>query len=171
MTATLLGTKYLYLCSSFTFNLFPMTAIEESKITTMDTSAATANTLRNRLRSLAISFELKIQKQEVQDLCSLYELGVIQTECAADHKLVHRVGAWWKMRVKSRLKELKSLDLNNKERKLNHIKDLILKIPAVEAWKIVSRDNMDQLFDDYDEGTSNDLEKPARKILKKMTQL
>ncbi|KAA8566168.1 hypothetical protein EYC84_008770 [Monilinia fructicola] len=122
------------------------------------TSTATANTLRNRLRSLAISFEPNAQKPELQALCSLHQLGVIQTGCTADQKLVHQVRLWWEMDLKARSKELERLDLDDTGKRLDNIKSLILKLQAIETEKMISMGTLDPLLDESDEGTSEDLE-------------
>ncbi|RAL58868.1 hypothetical protein DID88_009288 [Monilinia fructigena] len=82
------------------------------------TSTATAYTLRYCLRSLAIPFEPNAQKLELQALCSLHELGVVQTGCTADQILVHQVGVWWEMNLKARLEELERLGFDDTGKQL-----------------------------------------------------
>lgn len=143
--STLSGNHCPHLLACLVFQQFFKIAFTGPELMTMDnhkrignatfpcinliaTSTATANTLRNRLRSLAISFEPNAQKPELQALCSLHQLGVIQTGCTADQKLVHQVRLWWEMDLKARSKELERLDLDDTGKRLDNIKSLILKL-------------------------------------------
>ncbi|KAI9641267.1 hypothetical protein NHQ30_010067 [Ciborinia camelliae] len=140
-----------------------------------NTTADTAHTPLHGGRNDDIFFELNTQKPELQALYSRYGLETAGSESTADQKLIDQLIPWWSMNVKTKLEELKSMDLNHGGERVDYIKDLILKMcvrrstsgqTTVEIEKIISGAEVHQeakVANETNEGSGEDFKKPFNK--------